>query len=72
MTSKWTTQWISLKNQTVTSQNSQTKTGLLRKIGEKDKYNKKTRSGEFIVINHSEFGHDDGDDNGDKFAMDIN
>ena len=49
-----------------------TKPELLRKIGGKDKQNKKTRSGENIVIEDSEFSHDDGDDNDDEYAMDIN
>ena len=40
-----------------------------RKIGEKDKYNPKTRSGKIIVIEDLEFSHDDGDD---EFATDIN
>ena len=49
-----------------------TKPKLLCKIDGRDKYNQKTRSREIIVIDGSEFSHDNGNDNDDEFAMDIN
>ena len=39
---------------------------------EKTNIIKKTRSGEIIVIEDSEFSHNDGGDNDDEFVMDIN